>query len=43
MHADGTPFGITLIAPAGEDAMLASVGRAFHADSGLPPGAAIRS
>jgi allophanate hydrolase len=39
MHADGTPFGITLLAQAGHDAMLASLGRVFHADTGLPLGA----
>jgi allophanate hydrolase len=39
MHADGTPFGVTLLAPAGNDAMLASIGRVFHADTGLPLGA----
>jgi allophanate hydrolase len=39
MRADGTPFGITLIAPAGEDAALASIGRAFHAATALPLGA----
>ena len=39
MHADGTPFGITLLAPAGSDAALASIGRVFHADTGLPLGA----
>jgi allophanate hydrolase len=39
MRADGTPFGITLIAPAGDDAALASLGRVFHADTGLPLGA----
>ena len=33
------PFGITLMAPAGEDAALASIGRVFHADTGLPLGA----
>ena len=33
------PFGITLIAPAGRDAALASLGRVFHADTGLPLGA----
>src|SRR5262249_50847988 len=37
MRADGTPFGITLVAPAGEDAALASIGRAFHAETALPP------
>jgi allophanate hydrolase len=39
MRADGTPFGITLLAPHGADARLASVGRLFHADTGLPLGA----
>jgi allophanate hydrolase len=39
MHADGTPFGITLLAPAGHDAMLASIGRVFHADTGVALGA----
>ena len=39
MHADGTPFGITLLALAGNDAALASIGRVFHADTGLPLGA----
>src|SRR6516162_4356308 len=39
MRADGTPFGITLIAPAGADAALTSIGRAFHADTALPLGA----
>jgi allophanate hydrolase len=39
MHADGTPFGITLLAQAGSDAALASIGRVFHADTGLPLGA----
>jgi allophanate hydrolase len=39
MHGNGTPFGVTLLAPAGNDAMLASIGRVFHADTGLPLGA----
>jgi allophanate hydrolase len=39
MHNDGTPFGVTLLAPAGSDAMLASIGRVLHADTGLPLGA----
>ena len=39
MHADGTPFGVTLLAPAGHDAVLASIGRVFHAATGLPLGA----
>jgi allophanate hydrolase len=33
------PFGVTLLAPAGEDALLASLGRAVHAATGLPLGA----
>jgi allophanate hydrolase len=39
MRADGTPFGVTFLAPAGGDAALASIGRVFHADTGLPLGA----
>jgi allophanate hydrolase len=42
LHADGTPFGITLLGPAGHDAMLASIGRVFHADTGLALGALAR-
>ena len=30
MRADGPPFGVTLLAPAGEDAALAAIGREFH-------------
>lgn len=37
------PFGITLLAPAGDDALLASIGRVLHADAGLPLGAIGRS
>jgi len=39
LRADGAPFGITLLAPGGRDAELASIGRVFHADTGLPLGA----
>lgn len=39
MRADGIPFGITLLAPGGHDALLASIGRVFHADTGLTVGA----
>jgi allophanate hydrolase len=39
MRADDSPFGITLLAPAGRDAMLASIGRVFHADTKLKIGA----
>jgi allophanate hydrolase len=38
MRPDGIPFGITLLAPAGHDAQLASIGRAFHADTKLKIG-----
>jgi len=34
-----TPFGITLLAPSGNDGHLASIGRQFHADTSLPIGA----
>ena len=36
---DGKPFGVTLLGLAGRDATLASIGRVFHADTGLPMGA----
>ncbi len=39
IRPDGIPFGITLLAPAGQDAMLASIGRVFHANAGLTLGA----
>jgi allophanate hydrolase len=42
MRDDGVPFGITLLAPAGNDAALAGIGRHFHAASGLPLGALAR-
>jgi allophanate hydrolase len=41
LSATGLPFGITFLAPAGGDMLLASIGRAFHAASGLPFGALI--
>lgn len=37
--ADGTPFGVTFVAPSGQDAFLASLGRAVHAKAELPLGA----
>ena len=37
--ADGTPFGVTVLAPAGQDAMLATLAGSFHAETGLPLGA----
>ncbi|MGE0034712.1 MAG: allophanate hydrolase [Xanthobacteraceae bacterium] len=39
LRPDGTPFGVTLLARGGRDAFLASVGRVFHADTGLTLGA----
>jgi allophanate hydrolase len=39
MTESGVPFGITLLAPGGNDARLAEIGRVFHADTALPLGA----
>ena len=39
MRDDGVPSGITLLAQAGQDAFLASMGRVFHANTALPLGA----
>ncbi|TMJ03932.1 MAG: allophanate hydrolase [Alphaproteobacteria bacterium] len=39
MRPDGIPFGVTLLAPGGQDALLASLGRVVHADTRLPMGA----
>jgi allophanate hydrolase len=39
IRPDDIPFGITLLAPAGQDAHLASIGRVFHADTKLTMGA----
>ena len=39
MRPDSIPFGITLLAPAGDDTALAAIGREFHAATGLPLGA----
>lgn len=38
MRSDGIPFGVTLLAPAGQDAALAGIARAFHADTRLRVG-----
>jgi allophanate hydrolase len=38
IRPDDIPFGITLLAPAGHDALLASIGRVFHADTRLAMG-----
>ena len=38
IRPDDIPFGVTLLAPAGHDAELASLGRIFHADTGLAMG-----
>ena len=35
IRSDDIPFGITLLAPAGQDAQLVSIGRVFHADTKL--------
>jgi allophanate hydrolase len=43
MRPDGTPFGVTLLAPAGEDGTIAAIGRQFHAATSLPLGALKRS
>lgn len=37
--AGNTPYGVTLLAPSGQDAALASLGGAMHARAGLPLGA----
>jgi len=39
LTSKGLPFGITLLAPGGQDARLASIGRVFHADTQLSLGA----
>jgi allophanate hydrolase len=39
IRSDNIPFGITLLAPAGEDALLASIGRVFQARTKLTLGA----
>jgi allophanate hydrolase len=39
LRHDGIPFGVTVLAPGGSDALLASLGRVFHADTNLPLGA----
>jgi len=39
LHGDRVPFGITFLAPSGKDALTASIAKAFHADTGIPPGA----
>jgi allophanate hydrolase len=41
LHEDGTPFGISILAPGGKDALAASIARHFHADTGLTPGAPV--
>jgi allophanate hydrolase len=39
LRDDRIPFGITLLAPGGDDGLVASIGRLFHADTALPLGA----
>jgi len=41
LHADGTPFGMSIVAPGGQDALAAAIARHFHADTGLAPGAPV--
>jgi allophanate hydrolase len=36
---NGTPYGVTFLAPAGQDMLIASLGRSFHAQTSLPLGA----
>ena len=43
VSADGVPYGITLLAPAGRDGQVASLARAFCAATALAPGAAARA
>jgi allophanate hydrolase len=38
-RADGLPFGISLVGPAGSDHWLCRIGADFHASTGLPVGA----
>jgi allophanate hydrolase len=38
LHEDGTPFGITFIAPGGQDALAASLAKAFHTVTRVAPG-----
>jgi allophanate hydrolase len=40
VRPDGAPFGITFLAPSGQDAALAAIGREFHGRSGLGVGEA---
>ena len=43
LHKDGTPFGISFIAPGGQDALAASLAKAFQADCSLPLGAPVQA
>jgi len=43
LSADATPFGITILAPAGADALAASIARQFQVDTGLCPGAFMKT
>ena len=36
---NGTPYGVTFLAPAGQDMLIASLGRSFHAHTSPPLGA----
>lgn len=39
LRADGLPFGVTFVGPAGSDFALAALGQRYHQASGLPLGA----
>jgi allophanate hydrolase len=39
LHEDGTPFGISFLAPGGQDGLAASLAKAFHAECAPPLGA----
>lgn len=39
LASDGTPYGVTFLAPAGQDMLIAGLGRSFHAQTALPLGA----
>ena len=39
LRPDSIPFGVTVLAPGGHDALLSSLGRVFHANTDLPLGA----
>lgn len=38
IRPDGLPFGVSLVAPAGQDGVLYEIGKRFAAQAGVPPG-----